>query len=808
MIFYIVMGSLFGIYGLDLLALVVISAIARAHEVKAAMGLRKLERKQSKAAEKAAKEAAKEAGEKKGVEAPPPDLHALAPDGAPPLPLIKFHSTAAAMANSTPSAGTTLPRSGSCMSLRCGNPSPLPGLSAEDASSGCSTPTTPLATMEPEPQCMLPPNRRIAHIESDSNSSEVGSHEASPGDLQLSNFGVKKQGELDSGLASKDGGADDQGACAGEAERDHGKAQSLAVTAVNPVCHTEILAGAENAATAAVIDKAHCSDSNASETDSHLTHARHSRNNSVSESAGDSEHTSGTTLPWQGRPPLSPGGPFPPSPPNFRPSPRGPGCRGSAGSSTGSLARSGGSGMSLPSSGGSGISADIVIAAEILRPGGMGASQLKEGGGKPLIREGSLPKGDFTKDRTIMETDSEPEWPRPVEEYPLVLIQLPMYNEEAHCGLIVERSCEIAWPRSRVLVQVCDDSTKAHIRDKVDVAAAACMEKGHLVQVLRRTNRQGYKAGAMVEGLENVAPLGYKYCAIFDADFEPPKDFLLETIGPLEADPTLGFVQTRWLCPYNSFLTWAQNVNLGFHFDVEQRARSFMRWFFNFNGTAGVWRIETINDAGGWQSDTVVEDMDLSLRAYLAGWKGIYLPHVGCPNEVPDDLSTYKTQQYRWLCGPMQILSKAFWHIWNAKHVPLRLRLNCYWFFARYVLFALITLAVLSVPPVALWLDPWEWQWPQIFLCVTVNFALAVYLYITPWSIAFLLFSVATGYFKAWAMLGGLIGSKKSKSWKVRAAHSLAFGGVGLSGPSWLMGAYCSLMAVIFLALSFGDSFL
>ncbi|KAG1678377.1 hypothetical protein FOA52_015143 [Chlamydomonas sp. UWO 241] len=413
-------------------------------------------------------------------------------------------------------------------------------------------------------------------------------------------------------------------------------------------------------------------------------------------------------------------------------------------------------------------------------------------------------------------------------EWPKVLVQLPMFNEESHCDLVVAHCAKMRWPRSRLLIQVLDDSTKQHVRDKVDAACAVLAEQGHPVQVMRRTNRHGYKAGAMIDGLVDVQADGYQFVAVFDADFEPPENFLEETVPHLHNDNKLGFVQTRWYSPSHSFLTWAQRINLDFHFDVEQRARSFLGWFFNFNGTAGVWRIAAMEDAGGWECDTVVEDMDLSLRVYLSGWGAIYLPHVESPNELPTTLSTYKTQQFRWLAGPMQILVKCYSLIWNAKRIPFTKRLNCYWFFSRYILFAAITFGVLSVPPVILWVDPWVWHWPQIYFMVSINFALCVYLYVTPWSIPYLLFSITIGYFKGHAMLSGLVGAERSKKWKVTKKGAGGGGGwrdlhrpymlemslciyyAGMAAASfvylnWMLGGYCVIMATLFLILSFGD---
>jgi len=454
--------------------------------------------------------------------------------------------------------------------------------------------------------------------------------------------------------------------------------------------------------------------------------------------------------------------------------------------------------------------------------------------------EGTIPtatKSDSANSLQDMAGKDSKKWNEPKcdsaksmhEEYPKVLIQIPMYNEEAMCDIIIDNCSKIKWPRDRLLIQVLDDSTKQVVRDKVDAAAVAAMENGIPVQVLRRTNRQGYKAGAMVEGLKYVEPDCFEYAAIFDADFEPPVDFLYQTIYKLKENNKLGFVQTCWtFSNINSFLTWAQSVNLNFHFQVEQRSRSYMGWFFNFCGTAGVWRIKTIDDAGGWESDTVVEDMDLSLRAYLKGWNGLYLHHVKCPNELPPTLTAYKTQQFRWLSGPMQILLKCFVMIYKSKNVTFTRKISCYWFFFRYTIFSIISFLVLLIPPYMFFVARWNWSWEQILFTVTINFALAVYLYVTPFSILFLLFSVAVQYFKTWAMMAGLIGSKKSKSWKVTKKFGAGtkrkfqfhkpyllelilflYYGICAAWSAyntlWIMLIYCGIMAVSFLVVAFGD---
>ena len=409
---------------------------------------------------------------------------------------------------------------------------------------------------------------------------------------------------------------------------------------------------------------------------------------------------------------------------------------------------------------------------------------------------------------------------------PKVLVQLPMYNEEEHCDIIIKKCCEIEWPKERLHIQVLDDSTKKHVRDKVDLCVAALFEQGYPVSLMRRENREGFKAGAMVEGLKKLP--GYKYVAIFDCDFEPGKQFLKQTIRYLEADSDLGFVQTRWTFGnVSSFLTWCQKVSLDFHFCVEHRARSHMGAFFNFNGTAGVWRINCIEDSGGWQSDTVVEDMDLSLRAYLHGWKFLYVHDIECVNELPSTFKAYRTQQFRWLAGPMQIFRKSLVTIFTARDVSFAKKLSCYVFFLRYIIFALITVAILAIPPIQTFVFPWTWSWANYYFIVAVNVTAVLYLYITPFSIVYLLFAVAIGYFKTIAMVAGALNLKSSKGWSVtnkfgkkKQVKSLdkpyllesillmyyaGFAVYMFISTQWYMAGYFGVMAMAFVISAFGD---
>ncbi|HKD51764.1 MAG TPA: cellulose synthase family protein [Candidatus Acidoferrum sp.] len=263
--------------------------------------------------------------------------------------------------------------------------------------------------------------------------------------------------------------------------------------------------------------------------------------------------------------------------------------------------------------------------------------------------------------------------PPPVTNWPRVTVQLPIFNERYVIERLTEAVARFDYPPELLDVQVLDDST-----DETQEVARACVERhaaqGMPITYIHRTNREGYKAGALENGLKTAKG---EFVAIFDADFIPEPDFLRRTI-PYFLNPdggeSIGMVQTRWtyLNSDYSLLTNVETILLDGHFVVEHGARSRRGTFFNFNGTAGVWRRKVIHDAGGWQHDTLTEDTDLSYRAQLKGWKFLYLPQIECASELPVDMNGFKSQQARWAKGLMQtakkILPKVFkadvpWHI-------------------------------------------------------------------------------------------------------------------------------------------------
>jgi cellulose synthase/poly-beta-1,6-N-acetylglucosamine synthase-like glycosyltransferase len=231
---------------------------------------------------------------------------------------------------------------------------------------------------------------------------------------------------------------------------------------------------------------------------------------------------------------------------------------------------------------------------------------------------------------------------------PRITVQLPIYNEFYVVDRLISAACALDWPRDRLEIQVLDDST-----DETQFRASRLVQRfrdaGLNIHYLHRSQRIGYKAGALEEGLNTA---NGEFIAIFDADFVPPSDFLRNTIPYFQHD-RVGFVQTRWghLNQSYSILTQFQSVVIDAHFLVDQVARNRGGYFMNFNGTAGVWRRETIVEAGGWQHDTVAEDLDLSYRAQLLGWEAVYLPDVVTHAELPITISAYRSQQRRWAAG-------------------------------------------------------------------------------------------------------------------------------------------------------------
>lgn len=293
----------------------------------------------------------------------------------------------------------------------------------------------------------------------------------------------------------------------------------------------------------------------------------------------------------------------------------------------------------------------------------------------------------------------DPEQPT-TGELPIVTVQLPLYNELYVAERLVEAVCALDYPRDRMQIQVLDDST-----DETTSLMRAIVERkraeGFDIDLVHRVDRSGFKAGALRAGLETAKG---EFVAIFDADFLPEYDFLLRAVPHLVADKRLGLVQGRWehINHDYSLLTRIQALALDAHFAMEQQVRNRANYFMNFNGTAGVWRKACIEDAGNWHSDTLTEDLDLSYRAQLRGWRFLYLNDLSVPAELPSEINGLKSQQFRWTKGAIETAKKHLPALWRAR-LPLSLKLHATAHLTSNLVFPCILLiALLNIPVVLL----------------------------------------------------------------------------------------------------------
>src|SRR5437868_8641098 len=258
------------------------------------------------------------------------------------------------------------------------------------------------------------------------------------------------------------------------------------------------------------------------------------------------------------------------------------------------------------------------------------------------------------------------------EQLPVVTVQLPIFNEVYVVERLLRSVSKLDYPRDRLQIQVLDDSTD-DTREIIADCAAELRERGFDVELIHRVDRTGFKAGALERGLATARG---EFVCILDADFVPPPHLLRKTVD-FFTDPKVAMIQTRWghLNRGYSLLTRVQAMFLDGHLVLEQTARSRSGRFFNFNGTAGLWRKSCIEEAGGWQHDSLTEDLDLSYRAQLAGWKFIFLPDVVTPAELPVDMNGFKSQQHRWTKGSIQTCKKLLPEIWRSK-LPLAIKVE------------------------------------------------------------------------------------------------------------------------------------
>ena len=290
--------------------------------------------------------------------------------------------------------------------------------------------------------------------------------------------------------------------------------------------------------------------------------------------------------------------------------------------------------------------------------------------------------------------------PAPLIDYPTITIQLPIYNERYVVERLLDAISKMDYPVTRLTIQLLDDSTD----DTSRIAARKILQlrqQGFNVQHIRRTNRTGYKAGALAYGMTQSET---EFYAIFDADFVPPPDFLTRVMPHFVDNPALGLVQGRWghLNSDENALTAAQTLAIDAHFVIEQSARSEAGLLLSFNGTGGIWRADCIHDTGGWQDTTLTEDFDLSYRAQLRGWRLMTLRDLIVPGELPSQIAAFRQQQARWAKGSTQCLLRTIRPLWTLTGIPLAARVMATLHLCQYIPYPILVGLTLLTPILAL----------------------------------------------------------------------------------------------------------
>lgn len=307
-------------------------------------------------------------------------------------------------------------------------------------------------------------------------------------------------------------------------------------------------------------------------------------------------------------------------------------------------------------------------------------------------------------------------------DLPRVTIQLPMFNERYVIERLIDAVCEIRYPREKLQIQVLDDSIDETQKIAAD-AVARKREQGFDIVYIHRDDRTGFKAGALEAGLKTATG---EFVAVFDADFVPQPDFLERTIH-FFTNEKVGMVQIRWehLNREYSLLTRVQSILLDGHFVIEHTARNRSGRFFNFNGTAGIWRKSTIADAGGWQHDTITEDLDLSYRAQSKGWQFIYVNESTTPAEVPVEMVAFKTQQHRWAKGSIQVAKKVLPKLLKSR-LPFKVKLEAWMHLTCNISYILMVILSLMMPLTVEFRVKNSWMtsiWVDaiVFICASVS---------------------------------------------------------------------------------------
>ncbi|MEO8446064.1 MAG: cellulose synthase family protein [bacterium] len=302
-----------------------------------------------------------------------------------------------------------------------------------------------------------------------------------------------------------------------------------------------------------------------------------------------------------------------------------------------------------------------------------------------------------------------------MEEYPVVTIQIPLYNEEYVITRLIDSVLRMDYPKDKLEIQILDDSTDESTKI-IEEHIKKYVNEGFDIKHIHRTNREGFKAGALKAGLETA--IG-EYVAVFDADFIPRKKFLKRTIPYFYKEEKLGLVQTRWehLNREYSLMTKTQAIALDGHFVIEQAVRNRAGFFINFNGTGGVWKKECIFDAGNWEADTLTEDLDLSYRAQMKGWKFKYLVNFTSPAELPSDIGALKSQQFRWTKGSIETAKKIYPKVLRSD-MSFKLKLQSFIHLYSNLAYPFILIAaILNLPVMLIKLDG---QYDSVFKFMSV----------------------------------------------------------------------------------------
>lgn len=357
--------------------------------------------------------------------------------------------------------------------------------------------------------------------------------------------------------------------------------------------------------------------------------------------------------------------------------------------------------------------------------------------------------------------------------YPMVLVQIPMCNEREVYKQSISAVCQLDWPKDRILIQVLDDSDDESIQWLIKAEVTKWSQSGINIIYRHRIVRTGYKAGNLKSAISCDYVKAYEFVAIFDADFQPYPDFLKCTVPHFKDNPELGLVQARWafVNKDENLLTRLQNINLCFHFEVEQQVNGVFLNFFGFNGTAGVWRIKALEESGGWLERTTVEDMDIAVRAHLNGWKFIFLNDVKVLCEVPESYEAYRKQQHRWHSGPMQLFRLCLPEIITSKMATWKkANLILLFFMLRklilpfysFTLFCIILPITIFVPEAEL--PTWVVCYVPVFMSF-LNILPAPKSF--PFIVPYLLFENTMSVTKFNAMISGLFQLGSSYEWIV-----------------------------------------